>query len=398
MFTADLLVVQRTGNVEHRYVKPAVDAGISLLRVLTRTETFDTKVVVVSSWPYAFAFLASYIAGVHMQYRRIPVLHREADEESAYFNLLRSPSFTWPPTCSTIHTQAEDPEGQLKLFFLLMVLDEDKGLSYLSALLGFLVVSRYGALYGQRVAARTAIGGICSSIHAMAIHIRGTILGKQKPQQMSDAYIKYMMAFAGGDDAAREPQWYSPNVQALRSDIYRALVVCFMGVRLTLQEDDHDFEKDKEDMLHMMPDELRSKFTEMVVSVPYVEQKSAMKRFVHVVVAFVQTSNVRLSKLGLIGPNPMEGGALSAQVTQMIGHFNAAIKAMDIFRGKTGFKRPYPHHLSLIGRVVLMVFCQLAAASIACKTHPDAVLFVHAFGVAQVGVAHCTAPNISLAI
>lgn len=389
MFTTDLLVVQRTGHVEHRYVKPAVDAGMSLLRVLSRTEILDTKVVVVSSWPYAFAFLASYIAGVHMQYRRIPVLHRETDEDSAFFNLLGSPSFTWPPTCSTIHTQAESPQGQLKLFFLLMVLDEDKGLSYLSALLGFLVVSRYGALYGQRVGARTAIGGICSSMHAIAIHIRGTILGKQKPQQMSDA---------GGDDAAREPQWHSPDVQALRTDIYRTLVVCFMGVRLTLQEVKEDFEKNTQDMLHMMPDELRSKFTEMVVSVPHVEQKSGMKRFVHVAVAFVQTSNVRLSKLGLIGPNPMEGGALSAQVTQMIGHFNAAIKAMDIFRRKSGFRRPYPNHLSLIGRVVLMVFCQLAAASIACKTHPDAVLFVNALGVAQVGVAHCTVPNISLTI
>ena len=78
--------------------------------------------------------------------------------------MLLEPPYTWPPSCAQLATiQSEGPAKLLggvglKVTFLLLVLDQDKGLAYLSALLGFLVVSRYASLYSQRVAARTAIG------------------------------------------------------------------------------------------------------------------------------------------------------------------------------------------------------------------------------------------------
>eukprot|EP01051_Picozoa_sp_SAG22_P012631 SAG22_NODE_1331_length_4702_cov_2.662177_7_plen_33_part_01 len=33
----------------------------------------------MTSWPYVFAFLASYIAGVHIALRHLPIIHVDTD-------------------------------------------------------------------------------------------------------------------------------------------------------------------------------------------------------------------------------------------------------------------------------------------------------------------------------
>ena len=142
-------------------------------------------------------------------------------------------------------------------------------------------------------------------------------------------------------------------------------------MRLILSEAPAGLDVDGKAMLkHYMSPNVRAEFEQKVETKHAKQQDAEFAGFFYIAVSHLQENCKRLTKMGLIAGNPQEGGQLSAQMNGLIAGFNSAVKAVDIFRDPaTGRQSPFPITLSLIGHVVVLVFCLMGA----CEDHPSCV-------------------------
>lgn len=108
---------------------------------------------------------------------------------------------------------------------------------------------------------------------------------------------------------------------------------------------------------HYMSLSFRAEFEQKVETKHAKQQNAEIAGMFLIAVSHLQENCKQLTKMGLIAGNPQEGGQLSAQMNGLIAGFNAAVKAVDIFRDRTtGQQSPFPITLSMIGHVVVLVF------------------------------------------
>ena len=115
-------------------------------------------------------------------------------------------------------------------------------------------------------------------------------------------------------------------------------------------------------MKHYMSPSVRADFEQKVETKHATQQQAEFAGVFYIAVSHLQENCKQLTKMGLIAGNPQEGGQLSAQMNGLIVGFNTAIKAIDVFRDPTtGRQTPFPITLSMIGDVIVLVFCLIGA-------------------------------------
>ena len=81
----------------------------------------------------------------------------------------------------------------------------------------------------------------------------------------------------------------------------------------------------------------------------------------------------------------MEGGQLGAALSEIVAGFTGAEKAMDVFRSVSGKPQSYPYIMTVIARVVTIIYCVCCSVVIGCKTaHVSQLDTFPYLGVAEV--------------
>ena len=101
------------------------------------------------------------------------------------------------------------------------------------------MVARFGNLYARRVEARGAIGAFCTSMKTIGTQLNGIVTSKNvKP--------------------SKEPNWNTPAVQDIRTDLFHTMVVVFHVVKHVLVEENIGYDLDgKEKLKQCMAKELK---------------------------------------------------------------------------------------------------------------------------------------------
>ena len=115
-------------------------------------------------------------------------------------------------------------------------------------------------------------------------------------------------------------------------------------------------------------------------------QDHRARAFFFVAVGHLERDCKELGSLGLIARwSPMEGGQLGAALSEIVAGFTGAEKAMDVFRSVSGKPQSYPYIMTVIARVVTIIYCVCCSVVIGCKTaHVSQLDTFPYLGVAEV--------------